>query len=86
MTPPFYRCARCGYDFTVTAGTLFADTHKPLRLWFEAIWYVTNQKSGASALGVQRVLGLGSYRTAWNWLHKRRRAMWCDRAGTGWPE
>ena len=75
MTPPFYRCAQCGYDFTVTAGTLFADTHKPLRLWFEAIWYVTNQKSGASALGVQRVLGLGSYRTAWNWMHKLRRAM-----------
>jgi transposase-like protein len=75
MRPPFYRCARCGHDFTVTAGTLFADTHKPLRVWFEAIWYVTNQKSGASALGVQRVLGLGSYRTAWNWLHKLRRAM-----------
>ena len=75
MKPPFYRCSQCGYDFTVTAGTLFADTHKPLRLWFEAIWYVTNQKSGASALGVQRVLGLGSYRTAWNWLHKLRRAM-----------
>jgi transposase-like protein len=75
MKPPFYRCSQCGYDFTVTASTLFADTHKPLRLWFEAIWYVTNQKSGASALGVQRVLGLGSYRTAWNWLHKLRRAM-----------
>lgn len=75
MTPPFYRCAQCGYDFTVTAGTLFADTHKPLRLWFEAIWEVTHQKSGASALGLQRVLGLGSYRTAWSWLHKLRRAM-----------
>lgn len=75
MTVPFYRCADCGYDFTVTAGTLFADTHKPLRLWFEAIWYITSQKSGASALGVQRVLGLGSYRTAWNWMHKLRRAM-----------
>jgi transposase-like protein len=75
MTPPFYRCRQCGYDFTVTAGTLFADTHKPLRLWFEAIWYITNQKYGASALGVKRVLGLGSYRTAWNWLHKLRRAM-----------
>lgn len=75
MKPPFYRCSQCGYDFTVTAGTLFTDTHKPLRLWFEAIWYVTNQKLGVSALGVQRVLGLGSYRTAWNWLHKLRRAM-----------
>jgi transposase-like protein len=75
MTAPFYRCAKCGHDFTVTAGTLLADTHKPLRLWFEAIWYITNQKSGASALGVQRVLGLGSYGTAWNWMHKLRRAM-----------
>ena len=75
MKAPFYRCAVCGHDFTVTAGTLFADTHLPLRLWFQAIWHVVNQKSGASALGVQRVLGLGSYRTAWNWLHKLRRAM-----------
>ena len=75
MKPPFYRCAACGHDFTVTAGTLFADTHLPLRLWFQALWYVVNQKSGASALGVQRVLGLGSDRTAWRWLHKLRWAM-----------
>jgi transposase-like protein len=75
MKAPFYRCASCGHDFTVTAGTLFADTHLPLRMWFQAMWYVVNQKSGASALGVQRVLGFGSYRTAWNWLHKLRRAM-----------
>jgi len=75
MQAPFYRCQSCGYDFTVTAGTLFADTHKPLRVWFEAVWYITNQKSGVSALGLQRALGLGSYRTAWTWLHKLRRAM-----------
>jgi transposase-like protein len=75
MKAPFYRCASCGHDFTVTAGTLFADTHLPLRLWFQAMWHVVNQKNGASALGVQRVLGLGSYRTAWNWLQKLRRAM-----------
>ena len=56
----------CGRQTSVTAGTLFADTHLPLRLWFEALWHVTSQKSGASALGLQRVLGLGSYRTAWN--------------------
>jgi transposase-like protein len=75
MKAPFYRCGRCRYDFSVTIGTLFADAHKPLRLWFEAIWYLTNQKSGGSALGLQRVLRLGSYRTAWSWLHKLRRAM-----------
>lgn len=68
-------CRSCGRQTSVTAGTLFADTHLPLRLWFEAIWQVTSQKYGASALGMQRVLGLGSYRTAWNWLHKLRRAM-----------
>ena len=57
------------------AGTLFQDTHKPLQLWFHAIWYVVSQKNGVSALGLQRALGLGSYHTAWEWLHKLRRAM-----------
>ena len=43
--------------------------------WFRAIWWVTSQKNGASAKGLQRILGLGSYKTAWTWLHKLRRAM-----------
>jgi len=68
-------CCHCDYHASLTAGTLFQDTHKPLRLWFRAMWSVTSQKQGASALGVQRVLGLGSYTTAWSWLHKLRRAM-----------
>ena len=59
----------------MTAGTIFQDTRKPLVLWFRAMWAVTSQKNGASALGLQRVLGLGSYKTAWTWLHKLRRAM-----------
>ena len=68
-------CAKCQYQGSVTAGTIFQDTRKPLVLWFRAIWWVTTQKNGASALGVQRILGLGSYTTAWIWLHKLRRAM-----------
>jgi len=44
-------------------------------MWFRAIWWVTSQKNGASAKGLQRVLGLGSYETAWTWLHKLRRSM-----------
>lgn len=68
-------CAGCGCQTSVTAGTILQDTRKPLRLWFRAMWYVTSQKSGVSALGLQRVLGLGSYHTAWAWLHKLRRAM-----------
>lgn len=68
-------CVACRYQASATAGTIFQDTHKPLRLWFRAMWHVTSQKNGASALGLQRVLGLGSYLTAWTWLHKLRRAM-----------
>ena len=68
-------CRGCGRQTSVTAGTLFADTHLSLRLWFEASGHVISQKNGVSALGLQRVLGLGSYRTAWNVLHKLRRAM-----------
>jgi len=68
-------CSACGHQVSVTAGTIFQDTLTPLTLWFRAIWWVVSQKNGASALGMQRVLGLGSYRTAWTWLHKLRRAM-----------
>ena len=70
-----YHCAGCGCQTSLVAGTIFQGTRHSLRLWFRAMWYVTNQKSGVSALGLQRVLGLGSYRTAWRWLHKLRCAM-----------
>jgi transposase-like protein len=69
------QCAACDYQVSVTAGTIFQDAHKPLRTWFRAIWWVTSQKTGISALGLQAALGLGSYRTAWTMLHKLRRAM-----------
>ena len=61
--------------FLDTAGTIFQGTRKPLRLWFRAIWHITSQKHGVSALGVQRVLGLSRYETVWIWLHKLRTAM-----------
>src|SRR5664280_1024393 len=70
-----WQCSRCGYQISVTAGTIFQDTRTPLTVWFRAMWWVTSQKNGVSALGLQRVLGLGSYQTAWAWLHKLRRAM-----------
>ena len=68
-------CSACQYPVRPTAGTIFQDTHKPLTMWFRAMWWLTSQKTGTSALGIQRILGLGSYRTAWAWLHKMRRAM-----------
>ena len=70
-----FRCAACQRQTSSIAGTIFDGTRKPLRTWFEAMWFVTNQKSGGSALGLQRILGFGSYQTAWAWLHKLRRAM-----------
>jgi transposase-like protein len=70
-----FLCRKCKRQTSVTAGTLFHKTHKPLRTWFLAMWFVTSQKHGANALGLKRVLGLGSYNTAWIWLHKLRRAM-----------
>ena len=70
-----FECAKCGRQTSVIAGTVFQGTRKPLKLWFTAIWWVTTQKNGASAMGLQRVLGLKSYTTAWTWLHKIRTAM-----------
>ena len=68
-------CRKCRRQVSILAGTIFQDTHLPLTTWFRAMWHVTSQKNGISALGLQRVLGLGSYKTAWALLHKLRRAM-----------
>lgn len=68
-------CTACQFQSSVTAGTIFSKTRTPLRVWLAGAWYVTNQKQGVSALGLQRVLGLGSYQTAWMMLHRFRRAM-----------
>ena len=68
-------CRSCRTQTTVTSGTIFDKTRTSLRVWLAAIWYVTNQKHGVSALGLQRVLGLGSYQTSWAILHRLRRAM-----------
>lgn len=69
------QCTACGHQTSVTAGTIFQDIRTPLLVWFRAMWAVTSQKTGISALGLQRELGLRSYKTAWAWLHKLRRAM-----------
>jgi transposase-like protein len=70
-----FHCSQCGAQTSVTAGTVFHRSRKPLPLWFRAMWHITGQKYGANALGLKRVLTLGSYHTAWQWLHKLRRAM-----------
>jgi transposase-like protein len=75
MGSGLWLCRRCRRQTSVTAGTIFDRSRLPLSLWFRAMWQVTNQKNGTSALTVQRLLGLGSYQTAWAWLQKLRRAM-----------
>jgi transposase-like protein len=69
------KCKKCRKKMSVTAGTIFQDSHIPLTVIFQAMWYVVCQKNGVSALGLQEILGVGSYETAWSWLHKLRTAM-----------
>ena len=68
-------CSSCGYQASVTGGTIFHGTRKPLLLWFHIMWWVVAQKTGASANNLKDFMGFGSYETAWSWLQKLRRAM-----------
>lgn len=68
-------CNNCGHQLSVTAGTIFHGTRKPLLLWFHVMWWVAAQKTGVSASNFKDFMGFGSYETAWAWLHKLRRAM-----------
>ena len=74
-------CRGCRYQGTVTAGTMFDKTRTPLRTWFAAAWYLTNQKFGVSALGLQRVLGLGATRRAGRCCIGFA-AQWCVQVGS----
>jgi len=68
-------CKHCRDELSITAGTIFHRSKLPLVVIFRALWWMVAQKNGVSAIGLQRVMGIGSYRTAWTWLHKFRRLM-----------
>jgi len=70
-----WRCSGCDKRVSRTAGTIFQDTRTPLTVWFAAAWYMTADPGGVSALTMQKLLGLGSYQTAWTMLHRYRTAM-----------
>ena len=70
-----WSCGGCRRRVSATAGTIFHRTRTPLTVWFAAAWQMTSQKQGVSALGMQRVLGMGSYQTAWAMLHRFRSVM-----------
>jgi len=69
------KCKKCATIVTITSKTFFDQTNKSLSLWFRAIWWMIAQKNGVSASGLQSILGIGSYKTAWVWLHKLRTLM-----------
>jgi hypothetical protein len=67
-----YLCRQCNHQQSVTAGTIFHGTRKPLTLWFKALWWFSTRKASVNATALQELLGLGSYQTAWCWLQKLR--------------
>ncbi len=69
------RCTGCRRKVSRTAGTIFQDTRTPLTVWFAAAWQLTSAKNGISAKTLHRILGFGSYQTAWTMLHRFRTAM-----------
>jgi transposase-like protein len=73
--PGVFQCNNCHEQFTVTVGTIFEDSHLPLRKWLIAFALLCSAKKGISALQLQRELDIGSYRTAWHLAHRIRHAM-----------
>ena len=70
-----FECADCGHQTSLTSGTLLEKTRKPLKMWFRAVFEISTRRTGISAKDLQRIMGFGSYKTAWSWLHKLRAAM-----------
>lgn len=68
-------CHGCNRQISATAGTVFEDSRKPLRLWFHVMWLMMAQKTGLSARNLCDTYGFGSYQTAWAWLQKLRSVM-----------
>ncbi len=69
-----YDCDECRYQFSVTAGTIFHDSHLPLWKWFLAVYLMTESKKGISANQLKRSLAV-SYKTAWYLCHRIRKAI-----------
>ena len=70
-----FECAECGHQTSLTSGTVLEKTRKPLKVWFRAVFEISARRNGISAKELQRIMGFGSYKTAWSWLHKLRASM-----------
>jgi transposase-like protein len=69
-----YDCNDCRYQFSVTAGTIFNDSHLPLAKWFLVTYLICESRKGISANQIKRMIG-GSYKTSWYLCHRIRAAM-----------
>jgi transposase-like protein len=70
-----FECRECDHQTSLTAGTLLEKTRKPLKMWFRAVFEISTRRTGISAMDLMRIMGFGSYKTAWTWLHKLRAAL-----------
>ena len=70
-----FECRECDHQTSLTAGTLLEKTRKPLTMWFRAVFEISTRRTGISAMDLMRIMGFGSYKTAWTWLHKLRAAL-----------
>jgi hypothetical protein len=70
-----FECGDCGHQTSLTSGTLLQGTRKPFKTWFRAVFEISSRRNGISAKDLQRIMGFGSYETAWTWLHKLRAAL-----------
>jgi transposase-like protein len=70
-----FECRECDHQTSLTAGTVLEKTRKPLKMWFRAVFEISTRRTGISAMDLMRIMGFGSYKTAWTWLHKLRAAL-----------
>jgi transposase-like protein len=70
-----FECRDCDHQTSLTAGTVLEKTRKPLKVWFRAVFEISTRRTGISAMDLMRIMGFGSYKTAWSWLHKLRAAL-----------
>ena len=75
QTRHLYQCKKCGYQASLTAGTIFHKTRTPLVKWFWMIFLMGRQKSGIAMTTLQRILEIKSYKTVWTMGQKMRKAM-----------
>jgi hypothetical protein len=70
-----FECRDCDHQTSVTSGTILEKTRKPLKMWFRAVFEISTRRTGISAMDLMRIMGFGSYKTAWTWLHKLRASL-----------